>query len=210
MRLARVERGFSGRPGDDVTDAWQRLRRFIVHNVLHADDTPHRLALGVAIGVFVGLTPLVGLQMVIAVALAALLRANKVVCVPLVWISNPFTFVIIYPLCLKLGNGLVGSSTPAETSAVLGLLHQLTALGMSRLLELGFWSDFATVMAQVGFELWVGCLLAGFVAGTMSYFVSRQLITAYRERRLALFKARAARRAGRRMRKRVPARGPLV
>ena len=31
----------------------RRVRRFVYHHLLHADDPPHRLALGVGIGVFV-------------------------------------------------------------------------------------------------------------------------------------------------------------
>ena len=83
-------------PGACVTAIWRKSRRFIVHRVLHADDTPHRIALGVAAGLFIGLTPTVGFQMVLAVALAAALRANKVVCIPMVWITNPFTIIPIY------------------------------------------------------------------------------------------------------------------
>ena len=76
-----------------------RARKFIYHNVLHADDPPHRLALGAAIGVFVAFTPTVGLQMMLTVSLAWLLRANKVIGLPVVWISNPATLVPIYYSC---------------------------------------------------------------------------------------------------------------
>ena len=75
---------------------WQRLKDFIVHKVLRLDDTPHRIALGVAIGFFVTWTPTIGIQMILVVALATLLKANKLVGVPFVWISNPFTIVPIY------------------------------------------------------------------------------------------------------------------
>ena len=79
-----------------MSDIWRRTRRFLIVKVLHANDTPHRIALGIAIGVFIGLTPTVGLQMIIALALATALRANKVVCIPMVWITNPVTLVPIY------------------------------------------------------------------------------------------------------------------
>ena len=75
---------------------WQRVRHFVLHDILHADDPPHRLALGVAIGMFVTFTPTVGLQMVLVGVLAWLLRANKLVGLPVVWLSNPATVVPIY------------------------------------------------------------------------------------------------------------------
>ena len=43
----------------------RQIEHFIVYRILHADDTPHRLALGIALGVFVAWTPTVGLQMVL-------------------------------------------------------------------------------------------------------------------------------------------------
>ncbi len=87
--------------------AWMRfavrVRRFVMRGILHADDPPHAIALGIALGVFVALTPTVGFQMIAVVALASLLRANRAVGIPLVWISNPATFVPIYYPCYRIG-----------------------------------------------------------------------------------------------------------
>ena len=68
---------------------WKRMASFFVHRVLHVPDTPHRIALGVAIGIFVAWTPTIRFQMVLTVVLAWLLGANKSVGVPFVWISCP-------------------------------------------------------------------------------------------------------------------------
>ena len=82
-----------------------RARRFVVHNVLRADDPPHRLALAVAIALFVTFTPTIGFRSVLVVLLAWMFGANKLVGLPLVWISNPATFVPIdYPSYLT-GSG---------------------------------------------------------------------------------------------------------
>ena len=53
--------------------------------------------------------PLVGFQTAIAIGLAALFRANKAVCVPIVWITNPLTLVPIYGGCLALGGWILAS-----------------------------------------------------------------------------------------------------
>ena len=74
----------------------QQLRHFIFHNILHVDDPPHSLALGLAIGVFLAFTPTVGIQMVLAGIITWILGANKAVSVTVVWISNPATLVPIY------------------------------------------------------------------------------------------------------------------
>ena len=94
--------------GDKLRAAIKSVKDFCILRILHADDPPHRLALGIAIGMFVTFTPLIGFQMLISVFLAWLLRANKLVGVPLVWISNPVTFVPIYYPCYWLGCKVLG------------------------------------------------------------------------------------------------------
>jgi len=88
----------------------RQIRHFVFHSILHADDPPHRLALGIAIGTFVTFTPTVGLQMMIVVFLAWLFRANKVVGLPIVWISNPVTIMPIFYTCYRLGRAILGHS----------------------------------------------------------------------------------------------------
>ena len=70
---------------------WEKARNILVHRVLGVDDSPHRIALGVAVAFFVAWTPTLGFQMVLAIALATVLRANKAVTVPIVWLTNPVT-----------------------------------------------------------------------------------------------------------------------
>ena len=60
---------------------WRRLQQIVIHNILHLDDTPHRIAWGVFIGAMVAFTPTLGFQIVIYLAVAALLRSNQY-CLP--------------------------------------------------------------------------------------------------------------------------------
>jgi uncharacterized protein (DUF2062 family) len=159
---------------------WYRLRRFLLHNVLHADDTPHAIALGVGVATLVAFLPLVGFQTVIAIAIAALLRANKAVCVPIVWITNPATMVPIYYGCFALGRMIIpapGASTEKEVDKLAEL-----AAGAS-VFEPAFWIGMFRFLAGLGIELWVGCLVVGAVFGTVSYFLARWGVSTYRERR---------------------------
>lgn len=79
-----------------------------MYSVLHTNDPPARLALGAAIGMFVAFTPTFGLQMVLVVFIAWLLKANKAVGLPIVWISKPATMGFIYYLCYIVGCALLG------------------------------------------------------------------------------------------------------
>jgi hypothetical protein len=160
---------------------WLRLRRFLAQRVLHTDDSAHRIALGAAIAMFVALLPLVGLQTILAIAVAALFRANKAVCIPIVWITNPFTIVPIYGSAWGLGRFVMASKNAANEEAMLGRLAAL-ARDMS-VLEAGFWSELFAVFGKFGLELWVGCFVLGAAAALASYFLARYGVTQYRERR---------------------------
>ena len=107
---------------------WLRTRRFLAQKVLHTDDTPHAIALGAALAVFVAFLPLIGLQTVIAIGLAALFRANKAVCVPIVWITNPFSAVPIYTACLILGRAIWPVPAVQQGTSPVSRLEALQAM----------------------------------------------------------------------------------
>ncbi len=63
------------KPGPTApTSAWKRLYL----GLLHLNDTPGRIAGGVAIGVFIGVAPTFGLGILLAGGLAALFKCNPV------------------------------------------------------------------------------------------------------------------------------------
>lgn len=193
-----------------MTTVWRKTRRFVLHNVLHADDTPHRIALGLGLGIFIALTPTVGVQMIIALALAALFRANKAVCVPMVWLTNPVTIIPIYATCYRLGAFILGRVTPdadTEVQAVIGpIVEAVNSAGWSAFLAWSFWSDLGTAFMKFGSELWIGCLIVATIAGILGYVASYWTVSSYRERRRLRIERRAQRRAAR-FAKAVPARG---
>ena len=57
---------------------------------------PREVALGFALGVFIGMTPTVGVQTPIAIFVAALFKWSKLSAAIGVWISNPLTVPLIY------------------------------------------------------------------------------------------------------------------
>ncbi len=64
---------------------------------------PHELSLGIAIGVFVGITPTIPLHTVLAIALAVALRGSKLAAALGVWVANPLTIPIFYYGSYQLG-----------------------------------------------------------------------------------------------------------
>jgi len=158
-----------------IRDFCAATRHFVVHNVLHADDPPHRIALGVALGMFVAFTPTFGAQMVLVVFLAWLCRANHAIGLPLVWISNPATMVPIYWFCYKVGERLVGQGS--ITKQWWGELRHPPA---------DWWPAMSFYWGRVweiAGPLWVGSLIVAAVLGYVSYLVIYHVVRFYRLRR---------------------------
>ena len=152
-----------------------KLRQFVYHNILHADDPPHRIALGLAIGVFVAMTPTIGIQMVIAVFLCWLLRANKLLGVAVVWLSNPATALPIFFMNYAVGNTILRREWVRQ-----GYWKALRNPPPEWWNTIKFyWSEFLHIAAP----LWLGSLLIGFLVGYITYYVVYFVVRAYRLKR---------------------------
>ena len=171
----------------NVQALWRRLKQIVVHNILHLDDTPHRIAWGVFIGAIVAFTPTLGLQILIYIPIAALMGANKVSGIPILFISNPFTAVPLYYTTWKVGAAVLHPEHEVTRATIKGWLgdtgRELKNDGLGRLLELEFWRDAGRLMASTGAELWVGGLLCGIVVAVPIYFLTRRGINAVRHLR---------------------------
>jgi uncharacterized protein (DUF2062 family) len=170
-----------------IKGRWHRFIRFCKARILHVNDSPHRIALGVAIGVFVGWTPIIGPHMIMALILSALLRANKIVGVLSVWISNPFTAGIIYGPSYFVGRAVVSlwkNSPGVSWKEFWELMSSLDSQGsiITNFHRPEFWHELFHVFVKIGVELWIGCIIVGFVAAVIGYFLVRSLIMWYRKR----------------------------
>ena len=102
-----------------------------------------------AIGLFMAFAP-VPFQMIPAAACAILFRANMVISVVLVWISNPITLPPIFFFCYKLGTWMIGRQ-PNEVTFDLSWKWVTTELAL-------IWQPFvlgcftvSTILAIVGY-----------------------------------------------------------
>ena len=80
------------------------IRAFIA-NAKTLQGDPHYVAVGMAIGVFIGITPTIPLHTVIAVALAFVLRGSKPAAIIGVWFANPITIPLFYWASYEIGAG---------------------------------------------------------------------------------------------------------
>jgi hypothetical protein len=111
--------------------------------------TPHEIALGVAIGIFVAFIPLFGTHTVTAIALASLLRVNTLIVLLGTQISNPLTF----PFQLFIS---------AEVGSL--ILH-------GKLLEIKFTHQMSALLSHYLLPIIIGGLVLGIVGAGVSYLL---------------------------------------
>jgi uncharacterized protein (DUF2062 family) len=118
---------------------------------------PEEIAKGVALGIFIGMTPTFGVQMAIALFLAYLLRENRLAAVLGVWITNPVTAPVIYAVEYEMGRLLLG-------------------LDRARLPSELTWQAYSELGWNILYPLWVGGVITGVILGALSYFVTLRLV----------------------------------
>ncbi len=118
-----------------------RLHRFLgerlfAHDLWHF--TRRSVAGGMALGVFIAMTPTIGIHMTAAVLAALVLRVNIPVAVAACWIVNPVNAPFVYYMEYKVGVWLVGAGTPSDMAGMAGygkMFHSF--LGVARPLFFG-------------------------------------------------------------------------
>lgn len=95
--------------------SWRRSFRYIALRLMRVRATPHQLALGFALGVFAAITPLVGIQMLIAGIAAIILHASFTAAMLGTFFGNPLTWAVVWPATYATGCFLLGVPAAIET-----------------------------------------------------------------------------------------------
>jgi uncharacterized protein (DUF2062 family) len=163
----------------------RRVRDVIVHRILGLNDTPHRIAWGVFLGFVVAFTPTVGLQMLIYVVVASLLRANKMSGIPPIWLTNPVTMVPVYLGCWRIGAFVLGTDGDPERGEriIADLAGAEAEFRWGRLVEGSFWAELGATLWELGAELWLGGFIVGATLGAIAYPLTHWGVRAYRRAR---------------------------
>ncbi|AOY57093.1 DUF2062 domain-containing protein [Desulfococcus multivorans] len=127
---------------------------------------PKEIALGFALGLFVGMTPYMGLHMAIAVFLAALFKWNKIAAATGAWISNPLTAPFIYAATFYVGNRILSIDNPC---CLPGALNLDVILQLVKNAPAIFWI------------LTVGGIVLGVPVALIGYYMALSMILKYRE-----------------------------
>jgi uncharacterized protein (DUF2062 family) len=156
--------------------ALSRLRRALAARlgaVLRLDDPPWRVALALAIGVFISCTPFYGLQTVLSLAVATIFRLNRAVTVTGTWLNLPWFAPILYGFALRIGAFVLPDLHGADLGEMTELLQMASTLSVSDMLDL---------LGSLSLALLIGTAAVGTVAGAVTY-VAAILLLRRRQRR---------------------------
>ena len=140
--------------------------------LLRIKDTPHRVALGLATGIAAGCLPCMGVQSLLALPVAFMIRANKIASLIGVWWTNPITFIPIYYSEYVIGTmfsdySVLNYSEFYQKTSQLRNLEDVTNLGLEILMPMT-----------------IGSLIAAAVIGPLAFLFFRDLLERRRDRRL--------------------------
>jgi uncharacterized protein (DUF2062 family) len=124
-----------------------------IRGIFHLNDSPNRLALAFAVGVFIAFSPTIGLHTISCFIIAWMFRLNKIVVLSAAFINNPWTIVPLYGFCLWLGIKITGAMIATPDIA----WQSLTFTSTYHILRPYLWSFVA------------GTIAAGAVAAIISY-----------------------------------------
>lgn len=88
---------------------------------LRIRGTPREIGLGFALGLIIGFSPTMGVQIVFAVFMASVLKWSKIAAAAAVQITNPITAPFIYSATYYLGAKIMGIEKPLKPAALMYL-----------------------------------------------------------------------------------------
>lgn len=168
-----------------------RLKQ-VVKSLARSRSSSHSIALGAALGFFLGMAPIMGIQMIVAVAIATLINANRISAVLPVWITNPVSFVPVYGFNYWLGHIILGRGLSLDE--YLAVLENAKNAGVELAKTQGFFAglwetvvDGSLALVASGWEAFgvflFGCTLSGLICAVIAYPLTYYVIERLRKLR---------------------------
>ncbi len=141
--------------------------------ILELDDPPPRIALALAVGVFVGCTPFLGVQTQLSLVIAFVFRLNRAAAIAGTWLNLPWLMPLVYGAAFKIGTLVVPDPDGLRGAWLTFLIEHPGRLG---------WGDVGALLEQVSLPLLVGTTVVGGVAALVTYTVARLALRTVRGR----------------------------
>ncbi len=149
--------------------SFKRTLRYHWLKFLRLQDDPRKLAWGMALGIFIGITPTIPFHFISVITLAPLLRISPVAAFLGIQVMNPLTIPILYLAAFKVGHFLLHGGAPLRLPETYTIANSLDLL----------WRG--------GLALQLGGVIIAVPPAIASYFLTMWIIKRYR--RLKALKA---------------------
>ena len=140
------------------------LRDFL-RRLLLLDQSPHRISLAFAVGVFFGFSPFWGIHTVLGLIAAFVARLNRVAVLIGVWTNTPWTMAPAASVGTTLG------------LLVLGMEVKFPDLPEQSLASRQFWQGAWTEFGHLLWPFFVGNMVLATLAGTLAYLVMKKILS---------------------------------
>ena len=161
-----------------------RFPRYYFLKFIRIKGDPHDLALGMAVGIFAAMLPIIPFHIVLAVALALVLRVSKITALIGVFACNPFTFYLLYFFNYRIG------------AFILNLREDNRGFSSIMSMETSEWT--MNTILRIAHASWdiiaafvVGGLIMGVAAAILSYFIFLSLFNLIRNWRQKIIERRS-------------------
>jgi len=146
--------------------------------IFQIKETPHKIALAFALGVFMGISPFLGLHYIGGIFIAWLFRLNKLVAIIGVSVNNPWTIVPICSGATWIGAELLGYKQvlPEIDWGSISLVAII-----NRFSELESFMELVNQMMPVISAFFVGSFILCIPSTLAGYFIIRSLVNRNRE-----------------------------
>jgi uncharacterized protein (DUF2062 family) len=133
--------------------------------IFSVKDTPEKIAIAFAVGVFIGISPFLGLHTLMAIAFASILRLNRLVTLAGAFVTNPLTIIPIYSFATWMGTKMTGhENTLSQTN-----FKEITIINIFSILK------------ELILPFFVGTIAFGVIAGVLSYLFVYYIVKRMRE-----------------------------
>ena len=167
---------------------WGRAASYVMHRLRRLPDPPHRIARGIAAGVFASFTPLFGFHFITAGLISFVMQGNILAALLATFFGNPFTFPLIATVSLEMGNWILGRSGGMPLPEIVNafsrasgeLWYNFTAMFTE---DVAHWDRLEVFFDRVFLPYLVGGIIPGLLAGILAYWLALPAVSAYQKRR---------------------------
>lgn len=154
--------------------SFARSTQYFFKRVLRVNATPYAIAIGVACGAFASFTPLLGMHIFLAFALACILRGNLIAAAIGTGVGNPLTFPFIWAFTFRVGRVILGEPVHHEAEPRLDGPSDYTVEAISGFVE----QTWPVVKPML-----VGSVPLGLTAAVSCYAVTYMTVLGYQSAR---------------------------